>query len=70
MASAARSLIGLFREVAPRMLEKRDRGRDADLGAAPRAFGSRTPSARVQGAELLQAALERGEPGSDLDETW
>lgn len=67
VASAARSLISLFREVAPSMLEKRDRGRDADLAAAPLAFGARLPASRVEGAELLQAALENGELKSDAE---
>lgn len=68
VASAARSLISLFRELAPGMLEKRDRGRDADLGAVPLAFGARTPASRVEGADLLQAALQRGEEGdSELE---
>lgn len=65
VASAARSLITLFRELAPAMLEKRDRGRDADLKAGPRAFGSKTPMTRVQGAELLQHAELNGD--SDVD---
>ena len=38
-ASAARSLVSLFREIAPGMLEKKDRGRGADLGAVPLAYG-------------------------------
>ena len=61
VASAARGLISLFREVAPGMLEKRDRGRDADLQATPLAYGARLPASRVEGAELLQSALERGD---------
>lgn len=70
VASAARGLITLFRELAPGMLEKKDRGRDADLQAVPMAYGARPPAARVEGAELLQAALERGGKGSEsgLDE--
>ena len=65
MASAARGLISLFRELAPGMLEKRDRGRDADLQAVPLAFGARLPADRVEGADLLQAALQRGDEASD-----
>ena len=38
-ASAARSLVSLFRDIAPGMLEKKDRGRGADLGAVPLAYG-------------------------------
>ena len=32
VSTAARGLIGLFREINPAMLAKRDRGRGADLG--------------------------------------
>ena len=72
VASAARGLIGLFRELAPGMLEKRDRGRDADLQAAPLAFGARLPADRVEGADLLQAALLRGDEasGTDAEDSW
>lgn len=54
VASAARGLIGLFRELAPGMLEKRDRGRGADVEAAPLSYGAARVSSRVEGAELLQ----------------
>ncbi len=67
VASAARGLISLFRELAPGMLEKRDRGRDADLDAAPLAFGARLPADRVEGADLLQAALQRGDEASSSE---
>lgn len=40
VASAARSLITLFREIAPYMLEKKDRGRGADLEARPMQYGA------------------------------
>jgi protein SDA1 len=64
VASAARGLITLFREIAPGMLEKKDRGRNADLAAAPMAFGAHQPSSRVEGADLLQAAIARGDRDS------
>lgn len=54
MASAARGLIGLFRELAPAMLEKRDRGRGADVDAAPLSYGASRAASRVEGADLLQ----------------
>jgi hypothetical protein len=57
VASAARGLIGLFREVNPAMLEKRDRGRGADLQAAPLSYGAARMHSRVEGAELLQVLL-------------
>ena len=72
VASAARSLITLFRDLAPGMLEKKDRGRDADLTAGPQAFGARVPMLRVQGADLLQQAELRGDVDSDeeADNMW
>lgn len=68
VASAARSLITLFRELAPGMLEKKDQGRDADLTAGPKAFGAQAPMLRVQGADLLQQAELRGNADSDAED--
>lgn len=36
VATAARSLIGAFRDINPEMLAKKDRGRGADMGEAGR----------------------------------
>jgi protein SDA1 len=57
VATAARALIALFRELAPSLLEKKDRGKGADLGKSVKAYGTKEVSERVDGAELLQ--LER-----------
>lgn len=40
VSSAARGLIGLFREINPAMLAKKDRGRGADLGESPQERGA------------------------------
>lgn len=40
VSSAARGLISLFRELAPSMLEKKDRGRGAELGMVPQQYGA------------------------------
>jgi len=48
VSAAARALVGLFRELAPGMLAKRDRGRDADPDAAPAAFGAARISNRIE----------------------
>ncbi|XP_020216810.1 protein SDA1 homolog [Cajanus cajan] len=50
---AARSLIGLFREVCPSLLVKKDRGRPIDPKAKPKAFGEVNVASDVPGAELL-----------------
>ncbi|KAK9834281.1 hypothetical protein WJX81_003203 [Elliptochloris bilobata] len=63
VASAARGVIGLFRELAPALLEKRDRGRGADVTVTPLAYGAAAVSARIPGAELLQAAEAREAAG-------
>lgn len=54
VASAARGLIGLFRELAPGMLDKRDRGRGADVALTPLSYGASRVVSRVEGADLLQ----------------
>ena len=64
VASAARGLIGLFRELAPGMLEKRDRGRGADVTVAPPSYGASHVASRVEGAELLQVAPQAAILGS------
>ncbi|DBB17096.1 TPA: hypothetical protein ACH3X3_014180 [Trebouxia sp. C0006] len=70
VASAARSLITLFREIAPYMLEKKDRGRGADLEARPMEYGAGTVRDRVEGAELLEAAeLREDDSDAELDDS-
>ena len=59
VASAARALVGLYREVAPGMLAKRERGRGADMEATPAAFGAGAVATRVAGADLLEAEEKR-----------
>ena len=74
VAAAARSLVMLFRELAPGLLEKRDRGKAAcEHGGADAAelagFGAASAPTRVPGVELLQAAeaddARRAALGSD-----
>lgn len=57
VATSARALLGLFRELAPGMLAKKDRGRGADLNAVPVAYGATKIAHRVEGADLLEEAL-------------
>lgn len=40
--------MGLFRELAPAMLEKKDRGRDADLAARPAEYGATVLKDRIE----------------------
>lgn len=53
VSSAARSLIGIFRQICPSLLDKKDRGRVADTKARPKAFGEKDVVSNVPGAELL-----------------
>ena len=48
VSSAARALVGLFRELAPAMLDKKDRGRDADLDARPAEYGATVLRDRIE----------------------
>ena len=59
VASAARALVSLFRDINPALLAKRERGRGADLEAAPAAFGAADVATRVPGADLLEAEEEK-----------
>ena len=61
VASAARSLISLCRELAPGMLEKRDRGRGADLALQPLAYGSHKAMEHIPGADLVEPELAHGD---------
>ncbi|PIA26302.1 hypothetical protein AQUCO_09500042v1 [Aquilegia coerulea] len=55
ISTAARSLILLFREVCPSLLVKKDRGRNSDANARPRAFGEVIVASGVPGLELQQS---------------
>lgn len=57
VASAARSLVSLFRELAPHVLDKRDRGRGADVSVVAPEYGAFRAVDRIPGASLLQAEM-------------
>lgn len=60
VSTTARGLLGLFREIAPSMLRKKDRGRNADMSALPTEYGATAVADRVQGADLLELAVRAG----------
>ncbi|EXB52090.1 hypothetical protein L484_024640 [Morus notabilis] len=62
---AARSLIGLFREICPSLLVKKDRGRPTDPKARPKAYGEVNVLSNVPGVELLDQDVEDSD---DMDE--
>ncbi|CAI5963760.1 unnamed protein product [Closterium sp. NIES-64] len=69
VAAAARSIISLFREVNPSLLQRKDRGKPGKAGEAvqPVAFGHVAVSDHVPGIELLGIPEEEGdgEEGSE-----
>ncbi|RKO88958.1 SDA1-domain-containing protein [Blyttiomyces helicus] len=69
--NAARSLLGLFREVNPEMLRKQDRGKAATVNAktfVPAKYGEVRIMDGVDGAELLDEDSDASGEGSDDDE--
>ncbi|CAI5524065.1 unnamed protein product [Closterium sp. Naga37s-1] len=62
VAAAARSIISLFREVNPSLLQRKDRGKPGKAGEAvqPVAFGHVAVSDHVPGIELLGIPEEEG----------
>ncbi|XP_030496966.2 uncharacterized protein LOC115712753 [Cannabis sativa] len=62
---AARSLIGLFREICPSLLVKKDRGRTTDSKAKPKAYGEVNVLSNVSGVELLDDDDEDNSDGED-----
>lgn len=68
VSAAARGLISLYREVAPHMLHKRERGRGADLSLRVAEFGTLATATRVDGAELLERAEMEDEDAMTSDQ--
>ena len=68
VSMAARSLIGLFRELHPELLVKKDRGKGADLDARPDRFGEARPAGGIDGLELLVEAKQKDLEGSGSEE--
>ena len=75
VSNAARGLIALFRELAPGLLEKKDRGKGADMSRTLKEFGASEAVGRIEGVELLERDIlkrkreeEEAEMSSDEDE--
>lgn len=66
VSTAARALLGLFRELDPSMLTKKDRGRNP-TGSGIEAYGASHIAHRIQGADLLEAAIRQGNAVKDED---
>ncbi|KAH7622813.1 hypothetical protein Ndes2526B_g02092 [Nannochloris sp. 'desiccata'] len=66
VSTAARGLLGLFRELAPGMLKKRDRGRGADGGIlVPGEYGQARIADTIEGLDLLEEARRAGRLGPE-----
>ena len=59
VSNAARGLIALFREIAPGLLEKKDRGKGADMSRSLKEFGEGEVTDRIDGIDLLQRDMLR-----------
>ena len=66
VATVARSLLGLFRELAPDMLKKKDRGRMGGPSTIQQ-YGVSSTMDRIDGVELLEEALQTGRMEEDDD---
>ncbi|CAG9463549.1 unnamed protein product [Pedinophyceae sp. YPF-701] len=66
VSAAARSLMALFREIAPGMLERKDRGRGHEIERTLGTYGERKVSDRIEGADLLEQALKKGLTPSEI----
>eukprot|EP01026_Neomeris_dumetosa_P037271 TRINITY_DN3016_c0_g1_i6.p1 TRINITY_DN3016_c0_g1~~TRINITY_DN3016_c0_g1_i6.p1 ORF type:complete len:842 (+),score=199.65 TRINITY_DN3016_c0_g1_i6:114-2639(+) len=60
VTAAARGLVGLFRQLAPGMLVRKDRGRSANMDAKLKEYRVAVSKTRVEGVELLEKAMEQG----------
>jgi protein SDA1 len=65
---AARSFLNLLREINPKLLKKRQRGKYHNPDAAPARYGEVHASEEIDGAELLQQAEDEGRDMDELDE--
>ncbi|XP_057457926.1 uncharacterized protein LOC130748697 [Lotus japonicus] len=66
---AARSLIGVFREICPSLLVKKDRGRPTNPTARPKAYGEVNIATDVPGAELLHIDNDDEQESGDSDDS-
>ena len=68
IATGARSLISLFREVRPELLHKKDRGKKGqqNLDTVPMAYGAQVVNDKIDGLELLEQYEVGGAPGGLL----
>lgn len=68
---AARSLIGLFRQTMPDMLQKKDRGRptEATIALEPRKYGEVDVKDFIPGAEVVLNAGDNSNIEIDSDDS-
>lgn len=68
---AARSLIGLFRQTMPDMLQKKDRGRptEASIALEPLKYGEIAAKDFIPGAEVVTEAGAKGDMEIDSDDS-
>ncbi|CAG8450448.1 5354_t:CDS:10 [Acaulospora colombiana] len=70
---AARSLIGLFREINPEMLNRKDRGKIASTkmnDIKPLKFGQLRVTEQIEGIELLEEYKKKNVQREDIENGW
>jgi len=72
VAIATRSLIGLFREIRPELLQKKDRGKkgQTNLDVVPMAYGAKTVNEEIDGLSLLREYEALGKEVPEEDEIY
>ena len=72
IAIATRSLIGLFREIRPELLQKKDRGKkgQTNLDVVPMAYGAKTVTEEIDGLKMLREYEAKGKEVPDEDEIY
>ena len=69
VSNAARGLIALFREIAPGLLDKKDRGKAADMSRTLKSFGEAEVVDRIDGVDLLQRDILKRKREEEAAET-
>ena len=70
VSASARSLIQLFREKNPQLLERKDRGKPTEFqrDLVPLNYGQTNPKSYLEGAEILQENIDDQDPQARVDE--
>ena len=70
VSASARSLIQLFREKNPQLLERKDRGKPTEFqrDLVPLDYGQTNPKSYLEGAEILRENSDEQDPQAQADD--